>query len=119
MPGIVGIISRRKDLTHRAELDAMLACMLHEKFYVSGTFINEELGLSAGWVSHAGSFSDCMPIWNEAKDICLIFSGEDFRDRSEIDLLRTKGHEFDSTNANYLIHLYEEMGLEFLALSLI
>ena len=114
MPGIVGIISNSKRLADRADIDAMVECMLHEKFYVSGTFVNEQLGLSTGWVSHSGSFSDCMPIWNEAKDICLIFSGEDFRDHSEIDLLRTKGHEFDSTNANYLVHLYEEMGLEFL-----
>ena len=114
MPGIVGIISNSKRLADRADIDAMVECMLHEKFYLSGTFVNEQLGLSAGWVSHSGSFSDCMPIWNEAKDIYLIFSGEDFRDHSEIDLLRTKGHEFDSTNANYLVHLYEEMGLEFL-----
>jgi asparagine synthase (glutamine-hydrolysing) len=114
MPGIVGIISRSKHLTNRAEIDAMVECMLHEKFYVSGTFFNEQLGLSAGWISHSGSFSDCLPIWNEAEDICLIFSGEDFRDRSEIDQLRAKGHKFDSTNASYLVHLYEEMGLEFL-----
>jgi asparagine synthase (glutamine-hydrolysing) len=114
MPGIVGIISGSKRLTDRADIDAMVQCMLHEKFYLSGTFINEQLGLSVGWISQSGSFSDCLPIWNEAKDICLIFSGEDFRDRSEIDLLRTKGHQFDPSNASYLVHLYEEMGLEFL-----
>jgi asparagine synthase (glutamine-hydrolysing) len=114
MPGIAGIISRQEHLANRAKLDAMVQSMLHEKFYVSGTFINEDLGLSVGWISHAGSFSDCMPIWNEAKNICLIFSGEDFRDRSEIDQLRIKGHSFDSTNASYLVHLYEEMGLAFL-----
>jgi asparagine synthase (glutamine-hydrolysing) len=55
-----------------------------------------------------------MPVWNEEKNICLIFSGEDFRDRSEIDQLRSKGHRFQSTNASYLLHFYEEMGLKFL-----
>jgi asparagine synthase (glutamine-hydrolysing) len=54
-----------------------------------------------------------MPVWNEEKNICLIFSGEDFRDRSEIDQLRSKGHRFEPTNASYLVHFYEEMGLKF------
>jgi asparagine synthase (glutamine-hydrolysing) len=88
--------------------------MLYEKFYGAGTYVNEEMSLSVGWVSIAGSFSDCMPLWNEERNICLIFSGDDYADRSEIDLLRAKGHKFNSEDASYLIHLYEEIGLEFL-----
>ncbi len=42
--------------------------MVHEPFYVSGTYANEEVGLCVGWVSHGGSFSDCMPLWNERRD---------------------------------------------------
>src|SRR6266446_2098901 len=114
MPGIAGIISTLGSPASRSELDAMVKCMLHEKFYVSGTFVNEGLGLSVGWVSHTGSFSDCMPVWNEEKSICLIFSGEDYQDRSVADQLRTKGHKFNSENASYLVHLYEDLGLKFL-----
>ncbi|HTG44870.1 MAG TPA: hypothetical protein VK633_10095 [Verrucomicrobiae bacterium] len=72
------------------------------------------LGISAGWVSHSGSFSDCMPVWNESKDICLIFSGEVYPNHSEVDTLRKRGHEFAPANAQYLVHAYEEFGLEFL-----
>ena len=61
-----------------------------------------------------GAFGDCLPIWNEKKDICLIFSGEDFADQADIDALRMRGHEFGSDDASYLVHLYEEMGCEFL-----
>jgi asparagine synthase (glutamine-hydrolysing) len=114
MPGIAGIISARYHPENRTELDSMVQCMLHEKFYRSGTFIYEPLGLSVGWVSHAGSFSDCMPAWNEERNICLVFSGEDYQDRSEIDRLRTKGHDFNPRNASYLVHLYEDLGSKFL-----
>ncbi len=87
---------------------------MHEVFYSSGTYVNERLGVHAGWVCHKGAFSDCMPLWNEKRDICIIFSGEDFRDQSEIARLRNSGHEFEPDNASYLVHLYEEIGLDFI-----
>ena len=95
-------------------IHSMVKCMTHEAFYVSGTYINEELGLSSGWACHKGAFGDCLPIWNEKKDICLLFSGEDFADQADIDALKTRGHEFASDDASYLVHLYEEVGCAFL-----
>ena len=65
-------------------------------------------------LNHQGSFADCLPIWNEKKDICLLFSGEDFTDQADIDALRRRGHEFGPDDASYLVHLYEEMGCAFL-----
>jgi asparagine synthase (glutamine-hydrolysing) len=114
MPGIAGIIGTQHGPDIRHRLDAMIQCMLHEKFYRAGTYVNEEMGLAVGWVSLSGSFSDCMPVWNEEKDICLIFSGDDYPARSDIDSLRAKGHKFDADNASYLVHLYEDLGLKFL-----
>jgi len=87
---------------------------MHEPFYREGTYINEEVGLWSGWACHKGAFGDCLPIWNERKDVCLLFSGEDFADQADIDTLRTHGHEFGSDDASYLVHLYEEVGYEFL-----
>jgi asparagine synthase (glutamine-hydrolysing) len=92
----------------------MVKCLMHEPFYTGGTYINDELGLWSGWICHQGAFADCLPIWNEKKDICLLFSGEDFADQADIDALRRRGHEFGSNDASYLVHLYEEMGCEFL-----
>jgi asparagine synthase (glutamine-hydrolysing) len=92
----------------------MSKCLMHESFYTSGTYMNEDLGLWLGWVNHQGSFADCLPIWNEKKDVCLLFSGEDFTDQADIDALRGRGHEFGPDDASYLVHLYEEMGCEFL-----
>ena len=114
MPGIVGIISQRPSQEYHPLAKSMVKCLMHEPFYRDGMYSNEELGLWLGWVNHEGSFSDCLPVWNEKKDICLLFSGEDFADQPDIDALRTRGHEFGSDDASYLVHLYEEMGCAFL-----
>ena len=50
---------------------------MHDPSYVSGMLTREDQELGVGWVSHKGSYSDCMPVWNANGDICLIFSGEE------------------------------------------
>ena len=114
MPGIIGIVSQKPSEEYYALVKSMVRCLVHEPFYTDGTYINEELGIWSGWACHEGAFGDCLPIWNEKKDICLVFSGEDFADQAEIDDLKARGHVFASENASYLVHLYEEMGFEFL-----
>src|SRR6266446_4516169 len=115
MPGIAGIITHRRPSEECHSLvGGMVKCMMHEPFYTDGIYINKELGLWSGWVCHKGAFGDCLPIWNEKKDICLLFSGEDFADQADIDALRIRGHEFGSEDASYLVHLYEEVGCAFL-----
>ena len=114
MPGIAGIIATGSSDANVKTLRTMVRRMMHEPSYSSGTYANEHLGLGIGWVCHKGSFSDCMPVWNETKDICLVFSGEDFSDQAEITKLLAHGHQFDGQNAAYLVHLYEEMGIKFL-----
>jgi asparagine synthase (glutamine-hydrolysing) len=44
----------------------------------------------------------------------MIFSGEDFTGRSEIQQLRARGYACASEDASYLVCLYEELGLGFL-----
>ena len=115
MPGIAGIIDFRSARENASAIGHMVKCMMHEPFYESGTYANEDLGLCVGWVNRAGSFADCLPVWNETNDICLIFYGEDFADRSEIAHLQARGHRFGAEDASYLVHLYEEIGPNFLA----
>jgi len=115
MPGIAGIIGGGSQEDYPAALELMLSQMLHESFYPLWSYSHEQMGFATGWVCQQGSFSDCLPVWNETKDIALIFSGEDFSDAADLDLLRARGHQFDSSNASYLVHLYEEKGLGFLS----
>lgn len=114
MPGIAGIITKQSVKDNKHNLRLMIDCMLHEPFYESGVYINEDMGLYLGWVSHKGSFSDCMPVVNEEKNLVLLFAGENFADNEQTIRLRSRGHEFIGSNASYLIHLYEEDGEGFL-----
>ncbi|MBN2107882.1 MAG: hypothetical protein JW832_10700, partial [Deltaproteobacteria bacterium] len=114
MPGITGIISKLPRERNESDLHSMLSCMTRESFYASGTYMQPDMGFYAGWVCHKDSFCDCMPVMNEKKDLALIFFGENFTDLDFFDELKAKHHKFDSSNASYLIHMYEESGLSFL-----
>jgi asparagine synthase (glutamine-hydrolysing) len=114
MPGIAGVIKRGAARDDANVVPAMIKGMVHEDFDRSGTYSNDDLGLRAGWVCQQGSFSDGLPVWNENRDICLIFSGEDAQDPSVLGRLRDRGHDCALDNASYLVHLYEEEGPAFL-----
>jgi asparagine synthase (glutamine-hydrolysing) len=88
--------------------------MQHEPFYSSGTYSNASLGVSIGWTCIKGAFSDCLPIWNEGRDICLLFTGDDFADPADIAQLKSRGHSFAPNKAEYLVHRYEQEGIRFL-----
>ena len=56
MPGIVGFISRMPRLRAERELFQMVEALRHENFYVTGTWIDEALGVYVGWVARRNSF---------------------------------------------------------------
>lgn len=108
MPGIVGIISRDRQEEKEKNLRLMLSRMMHEDFYVSGTYGNSRLGICVGWVCHKGAFSDCMPLYNDRKDLVLLFSGENFVDGGAGGVPTRDLNIDEYTNAKHLIDLYEE-----------
>src|SRR6516165_8149404 len=111
MPGIAGIIGKAgPELEY---VTKMTQCMVHEPSHVWGTYANEDMELCVGWVSHGGSFSGEMPLWNERHDVCLIFSGEDFMDVVEVQQCGGKC-DHRSGSPRYLIALYEAMGWRFI-----
>jgi asparagine synthase (glutamine-hydrolysing) len=113
MPGITGIIGAAMLKDGAQALLLMTRAMLHEDFYSSGTCQNSQLEAGVGWTCHQGAFDDCLPVWNEQKSVCLIFSGEHFPDKGLVEQLRASGHECAGENAGYLVHLYEEHGEKF------
>lgn len=82
----------------------MLAPMLHEKFYVSGLWIDEELGVYAGWVARESSFAT-IPVSNESGKVTLVFSGEEFSELGSSQKLKAG---LDENPASYLVDLYEQ-----------
>ena len=114
MPGITGIIGDASNRDNARRIQTMARVMEHESFYTTGKHVDESRGVWLGWALHEGSYADCMPVWNETRDVCLIFTGEHFGDASERNELQSRGHQFDADTATRLVHLYEEKGARFI-----
>jgi asparagine synthase (glutamine-hydrolysing) len=108
MPGIVGLITKMPRLQAEAELLRMVEALRHEPFYVTGTWIDESLGIYVGWAARQNSFSDGMPLRSERSDVVLVFAGEEFPAPGTAQRLREKGQAFDAEGPSYLVHLAEE-----------
>src|SRR5689334_3674933 len=108
MPGLVGLITRQPRASAEAQLLQMLQTICHESFYVSGTWIDESLGVYVGWVARQHSFSDGMPLHNETGDVTLAFSGEEFPEPNVVLELQRRGHTLTPKGPSYLVHRYED-----------
>lgn len=108
MPGIVGLITKIPRERAERELLRMVEVLRHEPFYVTGTWINESLGVYAGWVARKGSFSDGMPLASEQGNAILVFSGEDHPNHGTTAKLKERDHAAKPDGPGYLVHLYEE-----------
>ena len=113
MPGIAGILKKQISNDAAHQLKAMLQSMMHETFYTQAAYTEQKLAWYVGSVAIRGSFADCMPFYNETRDVLLFLVGECFTDLQIITMLRSKGHEVNASNASYLVHLYEEEGPDF------
>src|SRR5438045_6021856 len=108
MPGIVGLITKFPKEVAERQLREMVRSICHETFYTSGTWTDSAQGVYVGWVAQENSFSSDMPVHNEAKDVSLIFSGQEFSGASVRDGLKQRGHHVEPEGPSYLIHSYEE-----------
>src|SRR3954462_4836697 len=115
MPGLAGIVTKMPAARAEAQLRTMLATLRHERFYESGTHLDEQAGIYAGWCARRGSFSDGMPLQNERRDVTLLFAGEEFSAPDTEAALQRRGHALGSQPASYLVHRYEEDGDRFFA----
>jgi asparagine synthase (glutamine-hydrolysing) len=102
MPGITGIIGAAAP-DGKAQVQQMVKAMLHERFYKSGQLHQPTCEASVGWVNHPDGFDDGMPLWNEARNVALVFSGEHFGDADTL-----------AEHARDLLGMYERRGIEFL-----
>jgi len=108
MPGIVALITKMPPQQALPQLSRMLETLRHESFYTTGTWIDETLGVYVGWAAQKGSFAEAMPLRNEAGDVILAFSGEEFPEPGTFQYLRKRGHDLEQNGPSYLVHLYEE-----------
>jgi asparagine synthase (glutamine-hydrolysing) len=78
MPGIVGLVTRMSREQAEPQLLRMVEALRHEPFYVTGTWVDESLGVYVGWVARKTSAGDGMPLRSARGDVVLVFSGETF-----------------------------------------
>jgi asparagine synthase (glutamine-hydrolysing) len=108
MPGIFGLITSKQRPWAEAKLKEMAAVLNHSSNLASGSWIDANLGVYAGWTARRNSFSDGMPLENRAHDRVLIFSGEEYPDPGTAQRLKAAGHVLDSKRSAYLVHAAEE-----------
>ena len=76
MPGIAGIISSQQTADCERLVNAMIASMRNEIFYVGGTHSVPGMGIYVGWVAQKNSFAASQVFLNEQDDIALIVAGK-------------------------------------------
>jgi asparagine synthase (glutamine-hydrolysing) len=108
MPGIVGLITKLPRVIAEPQVLRMVKSICHEAFYVSGVWVDETLGIYAGWAERRSSSGDGMPFRNETGTVHLLFSGEDFPNPAIWQELKAKGHDLGPHKSSYLPHAYEE-----------
>jgi len=108
MPGIVGLITKLPRERAERELLRMVETLRHESSYVTGTWIDESLGIYVGWAARRNSFSDGMPLYNGRGDVVLVFSGEEYPDPATARRLQEHTSGIETQGPSYLVGLYEE-----------
>jgi asparagine synthase (glutamine-hydrolysing) len=91
-----------------AELERMVASMRHESFYVTGTWMDENLGIYVGWAERDDPGRTEMPLDNETGSKVLMFSGEEFPEPGTARRLMERGHRLIKGNCAHLAHVAEE-----------
>jgi asparagine synthase (glutamine-hydrolysing) len=108
MPGMVGIITKMPRNWAEPQLVQMVHALNHESFYRTGTWIDESLGVYAGWTAISNSFADEMPLHAERGGATLIFSGEDYSHPAGVPGHFHWGARSTGTQASYLLKIASE-----------
>jgi asparagine synthase (glutamine-hydrolysing) len=108
MPGLVGLITKMPRERAEPLLLRMVDALRHESFYVTGTWIDESLGVYVGWVVRKHSFADGMPLCNERGDVSLVFSGEEYPEPGTVRRFKEQPRKIGAKGPSYLVYLYEE-----------
>src|ERR1022692_3726172 len=112
MPGIAGIIRRQPYEGIDGDFGLMVESMRHESHYVGGRYVNKDIGLYVGWLSHRGTLGDGMPMMSHDKRVVLIIVGEHFPP-SHSQGLADRGDSLDGARQK-LLSLYQKSEKEFL-----
>lgn len=115
MCGICGIYNFDLSLhVNSAEIDAMNETLRHRGPDDEGSYVDGPVGIGIRRLSIIDVAGGSQPLSNEDKTIWIVFNGEIYNYKDLRKSLIKKGHRFSSqSDTESIIHLYEEVGLDF------
>jgi asparagine synthase (glutamine-hydrolysing) len=113
--GICGVAFVSRTAEAEAQVRAMAAAMLHrgpdEEGFLTGEPRAPGLALGARRLSIIDLAGGHQPIWNEARDVAVVFNGEIYNYRELRERLALCGHRFATqSDTEILVHAWEEWG---------
>lgn len=110
MCGITGFISTRSKKEKKAIIKQMNKRIEHRGPDAEGIYVDDEIALGHKRLSIIDLNTGNQPIYNEEKDIVIIFNGEIYNFQELRDKLKRK-HKFKTnSDTEVLVHGYEEWG---------
>lgn len=114
MCGISGFVGKKTE-NRELILAGMMNAMKHRGPDSQGTYFSEETALGFCRLSIIDLEAGSQPMYNETKELVLVFNGEIYNYRELRDELEKKGHVFaNHSDSEVLLHGYEEYGEQLL-----
>ncbi len=114
MCGIAGQLSLDGSAVSREKVERMGEAIRHRGPDQEGFHFDHEVGLAIERLKVIDLVSGSQPIFNETKDVVVVFNGEIYNYRELRADLEKRGHKFSThSDTETLVHLYEEHGVEF------
>ena len=116
MCGVSGFIGKTgADKDREAILKGMMDKIAHRGPDQEGMFVDENVALGFRRLSIIDLDHGLQPMFNETKDVVIVFNGEIYNHLELREDLIAKGHVFaNNADTESLIHGYEEYGVELL-----
>ena len=113
MCGICGMVALQGQELPEV-IDQMTLVMKHRGPDDAGTFLDDTVGLGMRRLSIIGVRNGKQPIMNEDRSVVLILNGEIYNHLPLREKLLRNGHQFATdSDAEVVVHLYEEHGDKF------
>ncbi len=118
MCGIVGFLNLKEGIAHRDKAGETLNRMNSRIFSRGpdgeGVFIDNNVALAMRRLAIIDLNTGDQPIYNENKNIVVVFNGEIYNFKELKEELIKKGHKFyTNSDTEIIVHLYEEHGENF------
>ena len=113
--GFTGRLAKNVTLDKEEVLERMMDKIAHRGPDQAGTFVDEDAALGFRRLSIIDLDHGSQPMFNETKDIAIVFNGEIYNHKELREELMAKGHIFsNNADTEVLVHGYEEYGTELL-----